>query len=208
MRYTIPRSIAPLWALLISGCMAASPAVADRRPDVLFIAVDDMNDWTTLFDKDNPIRTPHLERMAKRGTFFSKAYCVVPACVPSRTAVLSGLSPTTSGCYTNSGSRRVWNRKSGAVSLPQYFRNNGYRAKGAGKIFGDQWAHGGDDPRGTELSWDDFQKCIYSNVIRHQAPDPRSLARMVQCYQASADYADSVVGRLLDQLDASGRADS
>jgi arylsulfatase A-like enzyme len=45
-------------------------------------------------------------------------------------------------------------------------------------------------------------------VIQHEAPDPRSLKRMVQCYQASADFADSTVGRLLDDLDKSGRTEN
>ena len=48
---------------------------AGRRPDVLFIAIDDMNDWSTLFDPKNPIKTPNLERLAQRGMFFGKAYC-------------------------------------------------------------------------------------------------------------------------------------
>lgn len=60
-----------------------------------------MNDWTTLFDESNPIQTPNLKRLAVRGAFFSKAYCAVPACNPSRTAILTGLSPVTSGVYGN-----------------------------------------------------------------------------------------------------------
>ena len=52
-------------------------ASVDRKgnPNVLFIAIDDMNDWTTLFDTDNPIKTPNLKRLAERGTFFTHAYC-------------------------------------------------------------------------------------------------------------------------------------
>jgi len=304
--------------ILLTAGASTIAAEEKSRPNILFIAIDDMNDWTTVFDEDNPIQTPNLERLAKRGMFFSKAYCSVAACVPSRTAILSGLSPMSTGCYSNGGSPRVWNHKSNVVSLPQYFRDHGYQVQGAGKIFGDHWIHGGDDPRGTDYSWDDFQKFvdsdsphlngytpdqvkplskrafdwgevarreqmgdekmldyvsrtmeekwekpmflaagifkphlpfyappevferypmddvvmptmpendledvpgrgrgmahtepwIYTNVIQHEAPDPRSLKRMVQCYQASADYADSVVGRLLDKLDASGKADN
>ena len=50
--------------------MASAVAMAAQKPDVLFIAIDDMNDWTTLFDKNNPIQTPNLERLAARGAFF------------------------------------------------------------------------------------------------------------------------------------------
>ncbi|MDE1012454.1 MAG: hypothetical protein OSB38_43060, partial [Paraburkholderia fungorum] len=56
--------------ILLMVLAAVSMAGAAEKPDVLFIAIDDMNDWTTLFDKDNPIQTPNLERLAKRGTFF------------------------------------------------------------------------------------------------------------------------------------------
>jgi len=70
-----------------------------EKSDVLFIAIDDMNDWTTLFDSDNPIKTPNLMRLAERGTFFTHAYCAVPACTPSRTAILSGYSPNTSNHF-------------------------------------------------------------------------------------------------------------
>jgi hypothetical protein len=78
-----------------------SPICAAEKMDILFIAIDDMNDWTTVFDKNNPIQTPNLERLAARGALFEKAYCATPACTPSRTATLTGLRPTTSGVYDN-----------------------------------------------------------------------------------------------------------
>ena len=81
----------------LSGSHPGKP----EQPNVLFIAIDDMNDWTTLFDETNPIQTPNLVRLAERGTFFTRGYCAVPACTPSRTAILTGYKPTTSGSYTN-----------------------------------------------------------------------------------------------------------
>lgn len=105
----------------------------DPRLNVLFIAIDDMNDWTTLFDKSNPIKTPNLERLAEQGTFFSKAYCNSPACNPSRASVLSGTRPSSNGVY---GNRSDWKKAlSDTVILPQHFRNHGYRAYASGKIF-------------------------------------------------------------------------
>ncbi len=102
-------------------------------PNVLFIAIDDMNDWTTLFDPSHPIRTPHIERLAKRGTLFSKAYCNSPACNPSRASVLSGVRPSTSGVYGNTSD---WKRAlPEATILPQHFKNHGYRTYASGKIF-------------------------------------------------------------------------
>ena len=92
-----------------------------------------MNDWTTLFDKSNPIQTPNLERLAERGTFFSKAYCNSPACNPSRASVLSGTRPSSNGVYAN---RSDWKKALSDIGiLPQHFRNHGYLAYASGKIF-------------------------------------------------------------------------
>jgi arylsulfatase A-like enzyme len=301
-------------SFLVGGCSALNASASRKKqPNVLFIAIDDMNDWTTLFDKNNPIKTPNLERLAKRGMFFSRAYCAAPACLPSRTAIMSGYRPSTSGIYTNRDN--PWPER--AVTLSQYFRDNGYLAKGAGKIFHHPF-NGGRGPE--DQGWDDFQKWlptrkpetnyngykkgmpgigmlhsviydwgmhrqkmvdedmfeyvssvmeedydkplflaagifkphlpfyappeffkqypfeetklpemktndlddvpppgiemahnqhfIYENVMQKSDADPGSYKKMVQCYQASATYADSIVGRLLDKLDATGRADN
>jgi hypothetical protein len=60
------------------------------KPNVLFIALDDLNDWIKVLDPDAPIRTPNIERLARRGTLFTRAYCASAACNPSRTAILTG----------------------------------------------------------------------------------------------------------------------
>ena len=127
LRYAISISIAYVWG-------AASMFSGDKHSDILFIAIDDMNDWTTLFDKGNPIQTPNLERLAARGTFFSRAYCASPGCNPSRTAILTGYRPTTSGIY---GNNTPWAEIiPDAVTIPKYFElEGGYATRGAGKIF-------------------------------------------------------------------------
>ncbi len=300
--------------LASTSCVTTLVKSAGKRPDVLFIAIDDMNDWTTLFNPKNPIKTPNIVRLARRGMFFSKAYCAAPACNPSRTAILTGYQPTTSGCYDNGDGGQWWKKMPDAVTLPQYFRNHGYLAKGAGKIFHHGWSMG-DDPRGTEHSWDDFQKLvpprrvgknhngytsgplsdveydwgeheekmvdedmfekvssfmeqkrdkamflaagifkphlpfyappevfkkypfdemqlppmkkndlddvpaigremahrehfIFANTTAKPENDPGSLKKMVQCYQSAADFADRMVGRLLDKLDTTGKTDN
>jgi arylsulfatase A-like enzyme/sucrose-6-phosphate hydrolase SacC (GH32 family) len=112
-------------------------------PNVLFIAIDDMNDWTTVFDKNNPIKTPNLERLAERGTFFENAYCAAPACAPSRAAIMTGRAPHRSGVLTNGDAWSV--RLPDAVVIPRYFMANGYQTRTCGKIF----HHGGSgrDPK-------------------------------------------------------------
>ncbi len=54
------------------------------------ITIDDMNDWTTLFDKGNPIKTPSMERLVARGWLFERAYCTSPGCAPSRVSIMTG----------------------------------------------------------------------------------------------------------------------
>jgi arylsulfatase A-like enzyme len=302
--------------LLILGSMAGSAPGAIQQPDVLFIAIDDMNDWTTLFDKNNPIQTPNLKRLAARGTFFKRAYCASAGCNPSRTAIMTGLRPTTSGVYHNG---QAWRELiPAAVTLPEYFANEGgYQTLGAGKIY----HHGqtGAEPEGRPSFQDFFRKLairgpgknknyngyrekdktplahpgfdwgvhdqkmidvdmcewvearmeekqdkplflaagifnphlpfyadaptfdrypnsrvmlppmperdmddvgpvgvrmtdkeafVYDQTSTANPNSPKSLHRMVQCYQAASDYADQMVGRLLDKLDKTGRADN
>jgi arylsulfatase A-like enzyme len=116
---------------LLTG--ASAGAAEDVRPDVLFIAIDDLNDWVGHLGGHPDVKTPQLDRLARRGTSFTNAHCAAPACNPSRAALLSGLRPSTSGIYHNS---HDWvNTLADVVTLPQHFKANGYRVLGGGKIF-------------------------------------------------------------------------
>ncbi|MEQ5789194.1 sulfatase [Erythrobacter sp. NFXS35] len=121
-----------LASFLISPALSAQ--TISSKPNVLFVVVDDMNDWTTLFNRNNPIRTPHLERLAQRGVFFDRAYAASPACNPSRAAILNGVRPHRSGVYNNASDWRSSPIK-GTGILPKIFKDNGYFVAGAGKIF-------------------------------------------------------------------------
>ena len=106
---------------------------AVQHPDVLMFIVDDLNDWISLLDSEAPIQTPNLERLARRGTLFTRAYCVSPACNPSRVATLTGLRPSTSGVY---GNRSDWRKAlPHRKTIMQRFLEAGYDVRGAGKIF-------------------------------------------------------------------------
>ena len=93
-------------------------AHADEKPNVIFIVIDDMNDWISLLDNNSPIKTPNLIRLAERGMLFTKAYCPSPACNPSRVSVLTGLRPYTpeSTAIVAIGEKRFQKEK-------QFFRN-------------------------------------------------------------------------------------
>ncbi|WP_339906990.1 sulfatase [Symmachiella dynata] len=106
---------------------------AAEKPNVLFIAVDDLNDWTGALGGYPGIETPNLDRLAGRGVLFTRAYCSAPACNPSRASLLTGIRPSTSGVYQNS---QPWRRAlPDAVTLPQQFQAAGYRVWGGGKIY-------------------------------------------------------------------------
>ena len=73
-----------------------------ERPNVLFIAVDDMKDWVNcLGGYEGRVHTPNIDRLAKRGMLFTNAHCVSPKCAPSRAAIMTGLRPSTTGLYEN-----------------------------------------------------------------------------------------------------------
>ena len=76
-----------------------APLAGAERPNVLFIAVDDLNHWVTHLGRNPQARTPNIDRLAKMGVTFRNAHCAAPACEPSRCALMSGRRPWTSGCY-------------------------------------------------------------------------------------------------------------
>src|SRR3954469_25558586 len=120
---------------LCVALFAPSIAAAADRPNVLFIAVDDLRPWLGCLGHPDA-RTPNFDRLAARGTVFTRCYCPAPWCNPSRTALLTGVRPSTSGVYThyNVPWRPAPVLKDG-VTLPRYCRAHGYLAVGAGKVF-------------------------------------------------------------------------
>ncbi|MDP6525365.1 MAG: sulfatase [Kiritimatiellia bacterium] len=107
----------------------------EGKPNILFIAIDDLNDWTGTL-KDNPqARTPHMDKLASKGMVFLNAHCAAPACGPSRSAIMSGIRPSTSGNYINKSSLIHNPILNNSVLLPEFFQQNGYYVCGAGKLF-------------------------------------------------------------------------
>jgi arylsulfatase A-like enzyme len=102
-------------------------------PNVLFIAVDDLNDWIEPLGGHPQSITPNIQRICDAGMLFTRAYCAAPACNPSRAALMTGIRPSTSGVYHNPD---PWRKAlPDAVTLPQHFMAHGYKALGSGKIY-------------------------------------------------------------------------
>lgn len=115
--------------------LAAAPAAA--RPNVLFIAIDDLNDWVGHLGGHPQASTPNLDQLAARGTAFTNAHCQAPLCNPSRTSLLTGRRPTATGVYGLAPGFRAAPAARDLVTLPQTFTRAGYFTYTCGKVFHD-----------------------------------------------------------------------
>lgn len=121
-------------AMLCMLMLAADrPATAADKPNVLFIAVDDLNHWVGHLGRNPQTRTPNIDRLAKLGVAFTRANCAAPSCNPSRAALMSGLRPSTTGVYDNG---QDWTPVVPyEQTLTTQFLKAGYNVFGAGKIY-------------------------------------------------------------------------
>tara|TARA_B100001059_G_scaffold35659_2_gene28750 strand:- start:18294 stop:19955 length:1662 start_codon:yes stop_codon:yes gene_type:complete len=121
-----------LFLLLLIGCSSGLDKLQQTQPNIVFISIDDLNDWVGFLGYEQ-VKTPHMDRLAARGFSFINAHCPAPVCGPSRTAILSGMRPVTSGIYDNN--IKFSRDLPQVVSLPEHFKNNGYQVFGIGKLF-------------------------------------------------------------------------
>ncbi|AMV18765.1 sulfatase [Planctomyces sp. SH-PL14] len=131
--------IALAWCLsLVLGTASPLRSAETKKPNVLFIAIDDQNDWIGTLGGHPLVKTPNIDRLAARGTVFLNAHCQAPLCNPSRTSLMLSLRPTTTGIYGLAPWFRTLDDWKDRVALPQHFKANGYRTLTVGKIY-----HGG-----------------------------------------------------------------
>src|SRR5262245_39485160 len=137
--------------LIASDAGTVTARVQNTRPNVLFIAVDDLNHWVGHLGRNKQVRTPNIDRLAARGVTFTRAYSAAPICNPSRAALMSGLRPSTTGVYTNESDWRPLIARE--KTLVTHFRSNGFLTLAAGKIYHggldrkDEWNEYGTDRR-------------------------------------------------------------
>ncbi len=115
--------------------MGLCGCTAETQPNVLFVAVDDLNDWVGCLGGHPQARTPHIDRLAQRGVLFTNAHCQSPVCNPSRASLMSGLYPETTGIYFLNPP--LWKSDAGrkAEVMPKRFEREGYHVAAAGKFF-------------------------------------------------------------------------
>ncbi len=119
-------------SLVVLTILCASAVQAADRPNVLFISVDDLNDWIGCLGGHPQAKTPNIDRLAASGVLFTNAHCAAPSCNPSRTAIMTGLSPHKSGVYDNRQQMREL--LPDAELIPKHFSRHGYWSAGSGKI--------------------------------------------------------------------------
>ncbi|QDU76569.1 Choline-sulfatase [Bremerella volcania] len=116
-----------------------------KKPNILFISIDDQNDWIGCLGGHPQAKTPHIDRIASRGTVFLNAHCQAPLCNPSRTSLMTGRRPSSTGIYGLSPWFRDVPELADLVTLPQHFHANGYTNYSTGKIY-----HGGYGRKGKD----------------------------------------------------------
>ena len=140
---------------LILTLLVSAGIHAAERPNVLFIAVDDLNHWVGYTGRSAQAKTPNIDRLSKMGVSFTNAHCTAPACNPSRASLMSGMRPGSTGCYLNG---QKWTKfiKEG-LGLNHHFRKAGYNTVAMGKIY-----HGHSNS-GYASGWDEYPKLPVSS---------------------------------------------
>jgi arylsulfatase A-like enzyme len=127
-----PGRVILLLAIAVSTLAARADEPA-KRLNVLFIAVDDLNHWIGHLGRNPQAKTPNIDRLARAGVTFTRAYCAAPVCNGSRAALMSGLRPSSTGVYDNGqGWASVIPKEK---TLTTQFLNAGYNVFGVGKIY-------------------------------------------------------------------------
>ena len=121
----------------------------NQKYNFLFIAIDDLNDWTGFLGGHPQTLTPNMDKLADESIVFEKAYCAASLCNPSRAALLTGYRPSSSGVYENENFMRESKLLENALTLPQWLSKNGYYTMARGKIF-----HHADGLWADPQSWD------------------------------------------------------
>lgn len=178
-----------VWLLLGFGSALAAP-----RPNVLLICVDDLRPVLGCYG-DKAVKSPNIDRLAKRGVLFERAYCNQAVCAPSRNALMTSVRPTRSGIYDLSTNFRA--AHSNAVTLPQYFMRHGYRAEALGKIF-----HVGHGNHEDAASWSvpHFQERSIAYVLP-ESRAPEGLTREEAFFSNITDVAKLPRGAAYESAD-------
>ena len=148
-------------------------AIKEQKPNVLFIMVDDMNDWVGYLNGyKGEVYTPNIDRLASEGLAFTNAHVSAPSCTPSRNSILLGKFTSNTGLY---GNDQWWKTAHpDIVSLPQYFKDHGYYSAGAGKVFHHPPGHN------PPVSWNEYQDQVFDDMWNFSRFSPENCIHIFQ----------------------------
>ncbi|MEL7119254.1 MAG: sulfatase [Bacteroidota bacterium] len=152
--------------VLFVSCSEERKVQKDKQPNVLFISVDDLNDWIAPLGGHPQAITPNLDKLSKQGILFTNAHASQAVCTASRNSLLSGIHPSSSGWYasTKDYAKNYDTVMANHMMLPEYFKANGYNTFATGKVF-----HNGisDYKDKTESFWTESSPSFWSNMEEH-----------------------------------------
>ncbi len=164
--------------VLFVSCQQVTKETTIEHPNVLFIAIDDLNDWAGPLAGNAQVLTPQMDKFAAQSVNFTKNYCASPGCNPSRSALLTGFHTYNSGMYSNYQDWRKVPKMATTKTLPGYFRENGYFTAGAGKIFHYSQV--------SPESWDEYYPSQKNNMPANYIPEgaPVNMPEFKYMYKA------------------------
>ncbi len=124
-----------LKTFVIVVLLGSLSSFAREQPNILVIAIDDLNDWVGCMGGHPQVKTPNIDRLAERGVLFTNAHCQSPVCNPSRASLMTSLYPSTSGVYFLDPDLDQSPVASKSKLMPDRFQDEGYYVTGAGKLF-------------------------------------------------------------------------
>ncbi|MBK1880040.1 sulfatase [Pelagicoccus mobilis] len=185
-------------AIAVAADSGSNAGSDDSRPSILFLNIDDWNDWNSVLGGHPQATTPNLERFAARSVTFTRAICSSPVCFPSRTSIFSGLHPARTGAKSNPNGGRPWRSYiSDAITLPKLLSGHGWKSIGIGKNFHnrdeaefDEYTRRGREPKPIPETYRDLNpsgRWGVASVPTHQMPDYVSVSKGVEALEANRE---------------------
>jgi len=175
------RAMSWLLSFAVLACSAVAEDAPKRKPNVLFIVVDDLKPLLGCYGA-SWIQSPNIDRLAARGTLFASSYCQMSFCAPSRMSVLTGLRPDSTRVFFNPTQPKdlLRTRFPDLVTLPQQFRNHGYLTHPIHKVFDGRTVDGGHDRASWTVPYGPWEMAPGEKPAPGGYQDPVTKARLAE----------------------------
>ncbi|MFW6371131.1 MAG: sulfatase [Bacteroidota bacterium] len=164
--FFIRKTLVSLFIVLLVKQTVLSQNLNSGKPNVLFILVDDLNDWVGCLNGHPNALTPNIDRLANEGLLFTNAHCDAPICCPSRTSLISGVAPYKTGVYQNNDHWQDAEVLDNINDMPRHFQQNGYKTLGVGKLY-----HHKSWPEDWETTFDEYGGRLGAHNLRLYSPE-------------------------------------